>query len=310
MDRADWLVCQGCRQPLRVKAGAVKRPHFAHKHLQACSFGTESPEILMARAALYDWLIERFPRGVTLEKQLEPEAGLPRPVDCWVETPSGALAYWIIDVGIKLETREVIKAALTRPGISPTWVFLYWMLNEEKRVFHSLLLSPTERVFLQSTPLDEMLSASGDLGRSIHYLDAKNQILTTYRNLTLLHRPNWFQGLKKNTPFDSVEVDRSTGGFMHPGEEQRRHAFLKKRKRLAEKRKKFEIGEVEDNPPRLKKKEFSRRDSWGLKTDFELPEPKEPEALRCVQCGEITTDYWTTFFEGDQKVCRCRKCLE
>ena len=60
MDQADWLVCQGCRQPLRVKAGEFKRPHFAHKHLQACSYGTESPEILNARAELYGWLLERF----------------------------------------------------------------------------------------------------------------------------------------------------------------------------------------------------------------------------------------------------------
>jgi competence CoiA-like predicted nuclease len=36
MDKADLLVCQGCGQPLRVKAGEVKRPHFAHKHLKAC----------------------------------------------------------------------------------------------------------------------------------------------------------------------------------------------------------------------------------------------------------------------------------
>src|SRR5512145_1200795 len=60
MDRADLLVCQGCRQPLRVKAGEMKRAHFAHKHLKACSYGSESPEILNARAVLYEWLLKEF----------------------------------------------------------------------------------------------------------------------------------------------------------------------------------------------------------------------------------------------------------
>src|SRR5512138_2593900 len=91
LDRANQLVCQGCRQPLRVKAGAVKRPHFAHKHLNACSFGSESPEILNARAVLYDWLVRQFGQNpghsVTVEKQVE-GFQLPRPVDCWVEIGS------------------------------------------------------------------------------------------------------------------------------------------------------------------------------------------------------------------------------
>src|SRR5512144_1811457 len=88
MDRADLLVCQGCMQPLRVKAGQHKRAHFAHKHLKACSYGTESPAILNARAVLYEWLVAQFGLGVTVEKQF-PESGLPRPVDCWVETERG-----------------------------------------------------------------------------------------------------------------------------------------------------------------------------------------------------------------------------
>ncbi|HEX9019181.1 MAG TPA: competence protein CoiA family protein, partial [Anaerolineaceae bacterium] len=83
MDHADLLVCQGCRQPLRVKAGELKRAHFAHKHLQACSYGSQSLEILEARAVLYDWLLAQFGEQVTVEKQVE-GGDLPRPVDCWV----------------------------------------------------------------------------------------------------------------------------------------------------------------------------------------------------------------------------------
>src|SRR5512142_3033822 len=94
MDHADLLVCQGCNQPVRVKAGEVKRPHFAHKHLQACSYATESPEILNARATLYEWLLAAFGSGaVTLEKQVD-NLNLPRAFDCWVELRGRTFAYW------------------------------------------------------------------------------------------------------------------------------------------------------------------------------------------------------------------------
>ena len=37
----------------QVRAGEIKRWHFAHKHLQDCPLQHESPQILQARALLY-----------------------------------------------------------------------------------------------------------------------------------------------------------------------------------------------------------------------------------------------------------------
>jgi hypothetical protein len=144
---------------------------------------------------LYEHLLAYFGQDVTLEKQLANPA-LPRPVDCWVETPAGSLAYWVVEAGIKIEPREAIKNALTQEGIHPNWVILHSMLNEEKKLFHSLLLSPTERAFLQVTPFDQALAGTSLPGGSLHYLDAEHAQVTTYRNLVLHHRPNWYKGLK------------------------------------------------------------------------------------------------------------------
>ncbi len=97
LDAQDLLVCQQCRQPVRVRAGHVRRWHFAHKHLANCPYGNESPELLRTRAALYEWLMSKYPERVTIEKRVESEHIL-RPVDCWVETEAGIISYWIIDV--------------------------------------------------------------------------------------------------------------------------------------------------------------------------------------------------------------------
>ena len=84
LDRQGVLLCQGCKQPLRLRAGEVRRWHFAHKHLANCSYGHESPELLNARAVLYEWLVTKFGEKVTIEKKVD-GGHFSRPVDCWVE---------------------------------------------------------------------------------------------------------------------------------------------------------------------------------------------------------------------------------
>ncbi len=333
LDRADLLVCQGCRQPLRVKAGEVKRPHFAHKHLKACSLGSESPEILNARAVLYGWLLQRYGQStgaavttVTVEKQIA-DSHLPRLVDCWVETEAGAIAYWIVEAGIKLEPRVAIRAALQQPGIQAQYVFLEAMRQEEKKELHSLLLTPTERAFLQSTAYDQVLAGPAEVGSSLHYLDADREILTTYRGLALFHAPNWYKGFKKTSSLGMVRVSREDGGFIHPGEEERLRAYRLKHRRLEEKREAYRARETGWQSylaaRRLNQEENARKQGRGEpipavqgqppveSTPGSEPQPFVSEALPCVICGQITKDYWNTFTdESGRRLCRCRECLE
>ena len=71
LDQQDLLVCQGCKQPVRVRAGDIRRRHFAHKQLLTCAYGRESPVLLTARAVLYDWLVTKFGEKVTVEKKVD-----------------------------------------------------------------------------------------------------------------------------------------------------------------------------------------------------------------------------------------------
>jgi len=311
MDRADRLVCQGCLQPLRVKAGQFKRPHFAHKHLQACSYGSESPEILQARAVLFSWLYKQFGEAVTLEKEM-PGSNLPRLVDCWVAGSSGTFVYWIIEAGIKLETREAILSAFAGNNLNIHWIFLHSMLNEEKKEFHSLLLTPTERAFLQATPYDEMLAGAGETGQSLHYLDVDTEKIITFRGLTLHHRPNWFKGIKKATGLAGLYVDPADGAIVHPGEMERLRKFRQRQQRHQQKQRLYQQREAEWARhiathsfacPRAESKRANDQGIQSYRTGM--------EELPCALCGQITTDYWSTFFdENGRKLCRCRECLD
>lgn len=316
MDREDLLLCQGCRQALRVKAGEVYRPHFAHKHLKACSYGKESAEILFARAVLYEWLLPLFGDMVTVEKNI-PGFDLPRPVDCWVEKSTGPIAYWIIEAGIKLEARESIKAVFENSRVGINYVFLSAMLHEEKKEYHSLLLTPTERTFLKYTPFDDLFSDFGEQGSSISYLDAEKRSLITYRGLKLFHRPNWFKGMKKDEPLSSIRPDMTDGKFIYPGESAKLQGLREKKLRLSEKRKAYE--------ERVNSKEQKHivlpREGWGISAraadlhdlmDHKAVDEKqvEKEELPCATCGQITNDYWATFYDpSGRKLCRCRECL-
>jgi hypothetical protein len=311
MDAQDILVCQGCRQPLRVKAGEIKRPHFAHKHLQACSFGVETPEILNARAVLYGWLERQFGESVTLEK-LPQGVDLPRAIDCWVDAPGGAMAYWIIEAGIKLEPRLTIKSAIDQLKVHAHWICLSSMLHVEKKEFQSLLLSPTERAFLQTTPYDEMEAGAGVPGATLHYLDAQTEILTTYRALTLFHRPNWYKGLRKTTKLEKILASRLDGGFIHPGEMTRLSTIREKKKRLETRRQKFLEQEtsrqvhLSADPP-----VYPRRSLLSEPVREEARQADFVDPLPCETCGQITSDYWSVFYAASgRKLCRCRDCLE
>lgn len=312
MDHRDELVCQGCRQPLRVKAGEIKRAHFAHKHLKACSYGSESPEILNARAVLYEWLLREFSShasggsalpSVTVEKVVA-GAHLPRPIDCWVETESGPVAYWIVETGIKIQPREAILFALGQMGASVHFIMLNPMLNEKREEFDSLLLTPTERAFLKETEFDQSLAGASEPGKTLHYLDVNSAVLTTYRNLVLFHAPNWYKGVKKASRLLTVRASRVDGGFVHRGEADRQRTYRQRMERREEKRKKYQEREMAWST-----RAISRSQDGG--GEMISPDHGFCEPLPCVICGQITMDYWSTFTEpSGRRLCRCRECLE
>ena len=221
MAERNQLVCQACRQALRVRAGRRRRRHFAHKHLAGCSYGTESPEVLEARAVLYGWLAGQLGDSLTLEHRLE-GSDLPRAIDCWVDEPGKVMAYWIIDARMKWEARERVKSAFSELGIPVTWVMLSSLLQPDPERHAGLRLSPTERDFLAQSQYDqagsELSRPSEEWGQTMHYLDWRGEKLITYRSLVLVHAPNIFLGTRLEHPLEQVRLDPQTVEPVHPGE--------------------------------------------------------------------------------------------
>jgi hypothetical protein len=312
LDHQDLLVCPGCRQPVRVKAGRVKRWHFAHKHLANCPFEKQSPLLLATRAALYEWLVTQFgEERVTLEKLVE---GLPRPLDAQVSGEPGA-AYWIFDNRMPPDERDRLRQKLSHLGAPVIWVFAAPILKTEPEQTAQIHLTTTEREFKTQTDSDiaQPLETFSP-GETLHYLDAETETLITYRNLNLRHPPQLFTGRRLETPLAAVRVDSLTGDFLHPGEAEKIAQHHQTQQHRDEK--------MRQTLPKLGTRFASMMPSAGrsdLSRLFSASPGEKPAAndvLRapfarigiCKHCGNQTDD-WISF-DGRTGTCVCRQCSE
>jgi hypothetical protein len=327
LGKQDVLVCQGCRQPVRVRAGEFRRWHFAHKHRHNCTYGHDSPTLLSMRAALYKWLVSKFgAAAVTLEKQID-GARFPRTIDCWVAGKQGPIAYWIVEAELKPQIRDDIQDGLKQAGARGNYLFATTMLREDASEPDQVYLTKTEREFMHQSPYDEHEEGARFIhGRSLHYLDIATMALTTFRRLHQVHAPHLFAGRKEQHDLSLVLVNPTSGEFVHPGEferlqqlrqaqrereqrereqrEREHQAILEQRERLAQ----AAHHEHVHRPGSLPGGSFAAVD-WRHR---EVDEERSPGVLQgiegvCMICGQTTTDWW--YIDRATKQCKCRDCL-
>jgi hypothetical protein len=310
LDRQDQFLCQGCRQPVRVRAGRTRRWHFAHKHLQNCPFETASPSLLEARAVLYDWLVSQFdPQTVDLEVSV-PGVDLPRPLDAWVAQDEGRFAYWIVGARMQPQVRQQLQHAIARLGIPVNLLFLHTMLHFDLQQPNVALLTTTEREFASRSPFDQLV---GDItrptGASLHYLEPKSRRLVTLRSLICVHRPQSFQASVLESDLGQVSATPERGEPAHPEELPRLVSLQRKQSHRREK--------VETARSKLGGA-LQRMLPDSLSTPAAAPvpiyerKPVLPEELfadlaECVFCGQITRDWW--YLDKASGKCKCRSCL-
>jgi hypothetical protein len=319
LDHQDLLVCQACQQPVRVRKPHRRRRHFAHKHLENCPYLRESPHLLEARAALYEWLVGQFGRErVTLEKKLEIPK-LPRHVDCWVNAGANrtALAYWIIDLRMLPRLREALQEGLTISGAQVNIIFLASMLHEDEAGLERAFLTTTERAFMQETVFDQTYKGGHAApGKSLHYLDAENGTLTTLRGMQVHHLPQLYAGYKKSTPLSQVRADPGTGELIHPGEVDRLQRVEKAKKRREDHLIRYadKIAQaLASQSPASRRQELESRQALAdrqraLENQTDLRRDPFAREGTCRICGTKTTD-WVVFY-GATNECICRNCNE
>lgn len=326
MDAQDLLLCPGCKQPVRVRAGDVNIWHFAHKHLANCSYGETSPTLLQARAALYTWLFGKYGDKVTIEKQLA-DMDLPREIDCWVEDGNTKFGYWIFDGAMKsIEMREKLREQFKKHKIPVNWVFISDMLHPENDSEDKILLTTTEREFLQKSKYDESVPRSpyDGVGQSLHYINSEERTLISYRSLRVFHEPQVYSGHKRHTPFSELKISRENGEFVHPEEIE-----LLKRYRQEATQAKKDIERYRQEATQTKRniepqqrfvnqfRAFVKNKDYQQSThrpitnnkpksqDSFIPVTPKEEA-QCVYCGRITSDWW--LYDGATKTCKCNNC--
>ncbi len=305
LDRKDALVCPGCRQPVRVRAGRVRRWHFAHKHLANCPYAKESPTLLGMRACLYDWLVSCFGgEAVTIEKMPD-AAHFLRPIDCWVDTDTEGMsfAYWLLDRRTPPDERQDLRTGFNQLGIPVQIVFAAGMLRPDVLQYQQRVhLTTTERAFLRTTPLDSAWQTHFEhLGGSLHYLDPEQGTLTTYRNLLVFHAPQLYSGTRLHHPLVEVQADPTSGAFIHPGEieqQRKRQALRSEQQRKAQER----LDKAQDFFATKSGKTPSL--SYPL-AQAETHTPFKREAT-CRICGQVTAD-WVQY-DGGTGTCVCRNC--
>jgi hypothetical protein len=211
-----------------VRAGEIRRPYYAHKHLGDCPSSQESPELLAARAVLYRWLNTKFPNRVSIEHQIA-DAALPRYCDCFVTATDGvSFVYWIFDRRATPDDRDKLIAAATSREKHWTFLFLANMMQRNEHPSNMLNLTPTERRFLRRSkydlPHDSSRAATSMhymKARSIHYIDSTESTVTTFRSMRRWEPPQAYEGKEVSTPITRLLISPLTGEFVHPGERER-----------------------------------------------------------------------------------------
>lgn len=319
LDHTGSLVCPGCRQPVRIRAGKFRRWHFAHKHLANCPLANQSPELLDCRAVLYEWLLQHYnPLAIILEKEIP---GLPRPLDAWVQSSKAGFGYWIFDTRLSPPLREALRLCLEGQGLQVNWIFSIKLMHEDSPHPGRLHLTTTEREFLRTSSLDAAAEAAGeDPGLSITYLDAVSASFTSYRSLKLRHPPQLYSGRRINGVAASAKPHPETGECLYPEDPQNLWRYQEKaslmRQRTQKQRAFFaaHFNPSEQPGPGAAPGPQDIPDLPGpvhtspQRTSPELPPVHQPFARSgvCKICGKTTTD-WVTYFSKTGE-CICRDC--
>ena len=297
--RSETLVCSECRSTIYVRGlSGTQRRHFVHVSLRDCALQSEDAEIAAALPILYDWLSQKYPGCIRVQYRPPHVQGLPRPVDlCLVRDEAPPVAFWFFSsTGAPPAARVALEKSFKSAGVNAIWIFTGELQDSESELdgepaaegsltsepaaeptvgaaswpCGDIDLRPMHRHFLRVTQYDQ--PEPGCLG-SIHFLDPKTGILTTYRRLWLVHKPQRHCGDVLSTPVSSLLIDH-IGEMCHPGEDD----WLTRRSMAG----------------------GSRR--WSMQ-----PSLVEPLA-RCRKCGAMKVGRAQPIYIGKTNECICRDC--
>ena len=306
--RSGALSCPECHQLVIFRTGSdLKRRHFAHKHRVNCPFGYERPELIEARAVLYEWAISQLSDQVQIEHRPADSASLPRPIDILVTLPEGhQRAFWIFDAPIRnLETREAIRHYFfdTR-SISATWMFLTTALTTTPNSRSEILLSKMMRDFIVRTRYEEIRPSSDG---TLHYLDIETKQLTTFRRLQRIHAPNIYKGDIYTNDMTALWVHPKSLEIAHPGE----HDLLVKVRNQQRAERAQRQNTAQWSPPsvRISSKSAAESRKPERLANNSHSMRRDRVTVRCRFCGEMKNEAELVEWVRSNGEGTCRSCM-
>ena len=130
---------------------------------------------------------------------------------------------------IKPEKREILRDAGRKLKVHFNWVFVSELVRNEKGNPDHLVLSTTEREFLQHSKYDLCANYRYRTDGTLHYLDAIDRKLITYRGMVCVHDPQVYSGLNIVERIKIIKVSPANGEFVHDGEVEKLQVSIEQR---------------------------------------------------------------------------------
>lgn len=193
------LVCQGCKQKVRLKAGDQRRRHFAHQHKSDCPLAHQSREVLEAKAQLYEWLETKYPGKVHLDMPLR-VSGQSEIADLVVESEADCkFAYWVFDRS-RRSRHALLFLQREAMGVCVHVIHTHSALKLMSDGAE-IGLTASQRDFIAHSEFDKAVTAYA--GGHLHFivtLPGKLPEIAVFRSLNCVHKPNVYRydALRRN----------------------------------------------------------------------------------------------------------------
>ncbi|MFO1490192.1 MAG: competence protein CoiA family protein [Kiritimatiellia bacterium] len=209
--REGRLVCHVCRKSTRFRAGDKRRPHFAHLRKSDCPLGKQSPEVLEAKALVFEWLRakQRKKDGVLIQVDMDepvPGRGDLR-ADVLARTHKGfVFAYWFFDRQQRNRERWLqLRSETFRAH------FIHLTSTLVLKEPHYIELTASQRDFI-ACPSRYDPCVGGNEGDHLTFLNPDTGQVSIYRRLFCDHPPALFRwGVLRQTPLANALLCPNTG---------------------------------------------------------------------------------------------------
>lgn len=295
----EFLRCPACRAALWLRAGDKVCPHFAHRVLAECALSSVSLPILISRRLLYQYF-QGLMKSAALAGTVELEPIWPTPsgnlqVDLMLNFGDAPpVAVILVGKGVKSERRSAFRTAAEEKGAILRPVFLSSTMKREDDESLEFSLSTTQRNFRHQSAFGQV-EGSRLAGRSLHFIDPETAMFTSLRHLFCVHAPQGFAAeYARTSPMGGLLWSKEEGEWWHQGEIRNPH----EPERLSDGFSSSRLGKREGQSVGCRTSEAASTGvpAWMI------------AGLRCVGCGEITTQ-WTSGVPTEGR-CVCKACFD